>query len=229
MSILPKLKQLDKMVADGLIIDAFDRFFDDKVVTHSENGDRSNNKAQKREWLVKFFSLIQKINSIKLHGHTVTGNVSHSKFTFKFTTTWGDKLVFDEVIRRTWKNGLVVDEYYYEGELPTSKSTPSSTKRKTTPKTPAKRRAGAPRNADDLTKIEGIGPKIAGVLQAKNIKSFGQLAAAKPERLRKILAEAGPRYKMHDPSTWPQQAALAKAGKWEQLKELQSKLKRGRK
>jgi hypothetical protein len=38
--------------------------------------------------------------------------------------------------------------------------------------------------------------------------------------LKGILEEAGSRYKMHDPTTWPQQAKLAEEGKWDELKEL---------
>ncbi len=59
----------------------------------------------------------------------------------------------------------------------------------------------------DLTKIRGIGPGIAAVLNAGGITTWVQLAAAEVSALRAILDEAGPRYRAHDPSTWPAQAA----------------------
>jgi hypothetical protein len=34
---------------------------------------------------------------------------------------------------------------------------------------------------------------------------------------------------MHDPTTWPAQAKLAAAGKWDELKAMQDNLKGGRK
>ncbi|RME13236.1 MAG: 50S ribosomal protein L17, partial [Bacteroidetes bacterium] len=37
------------------------------------------------------------------------------------------------------------------------------------------------------------------------------------------------RYKMHDPTTWPQQAALAAKGEWDKLAKLQKELKGGKK
>lgn len=79
---------------------------------------------------------------------------------------------------------------------------------------------------DDLIKIEGIGPRIASILQAAGIRTYAQLAAAKPAALKQILTDA----KMYtaDPATWPQQAKLAAAGKWDQLKTLQDKLDGGR-
>ncbi len=82
--------------------------------------------------------------------------------------------------------------------------------------------------ADDLRKIEGIGPKIASLLVEAGIDTFAKLAATDADKIREILEAAGSRYKVHDPTTWPQQAALAAEGKWEALAELQDKLKGGR-
>jgi len=88
--------------------------------------------------------------------------------------------------------------------------------------------AATPVQPDDLSKIEGIGPKISELLQAADIKTFAQLAKAEAGRLSQILEEAGPQFKLADPSTWPKQAALAAAGKWEELETLQDQLKGGR-
>lgn len=81
---------------------------------------------------------------------------------------------------------------------------------------------------DDLTRIEGIGPKIAEHLTAGGISTFAQLADADAERLQEILDEAGPRYRVHDPGTWSQQAALARDGKDDELQQLQDELKGGK-
>ena len=82
---------------------------------------------------------------------------------------------------------------------------------------------------DDLKKIEGIGPKISQILQEAGIRTYRDLANTDPEKIREILLQAGSRYKMHDPTTWPEQAALAAEGKWDELKALQEQLKGGRK
>ena len=80
--------------------------------------------------------------------------------------------------------------------------------------------------ADDLTKIEGIGPKIKSVLHDAGIKTFADLAQADVANLRQILANAGLR--VNDPATWPEQAALAAAGQWAELQQLQARLNAGR-
>ncbi|MEZ4987097.1 MAG: helix-hairpin-helix domain-containing protein [Saprospiraceae bacterium] len=82
--------------------------------------------------------------------------------------------------------------------------------------------------ADDLKKIEGIGPKIADLLKADGIVTFADLAKAKTTQLQAVLDAAGPRYKMHDPATWAEQAKLAAAGKWDELTALQDKLNGGK-
>lgn len=82
--------------------------------------------------------------------------------------------------------------------------------------------------ADKLTVIEGVGPKIAGLLNDEGIMTFADLADAKIETLSAVLEKAGPRFKMHQPDTWPQQAALARDGKMDELKKLQDELDGGK-
>ncbi len=89
--------------------------------------------------------------------------------------------------------------------------------------------AGEPALIDDLTKIEGIGPKISQILNEAGIVSFSDLEATEQETLGRLLEKAGPRYKMHNPETWPQQAALASAGDWKGLDDLQESLIAGKK
>ena len=81
---------------------------------------------------------------------------------------------------------------------------------------------------DDFTQIEGIGPKIEQVLADAGIITFAQLAATSAPRLREILTAAGSRYRITDPTTWPDQAALAAAGDWAGFNDLVGKLKAGR-
>jgi len=83
-----------------------------------------------------------------------------------------------------------------------------------------------PPEPDDLKRIEGIGPKVAELLQAAGITTFGQLAEQDEEQLREILREAG--LAMINPATWPEQAKLAAAGDWDAFQALRAELKDGR-
>ncbi len=59
---------------------------------------------------------------------------------------------------------------------------------------------------NDLTQVQGIGPKLQEMLQAAGIATLAQLAEAEVSDLQAILDKAGSRYQIHDPSTWPEQA-----------------------
>lgn len=81
---------------------------------------------------------------------------------------------------------------------------------------------------DDLKIIDSIGPKTEELFQADGITTWALLSQADTSRLKKILESAGPRFRMHDPETWPAQAKLAHEGQWQQLEEHQDLLRGGR-
>lgn len=81
---------------------------------------------------------------------------------------------------------------------------------------------------NDLKIIEGVGPKIEELFNAAGINTWAELAETSADRLKEILSDAGSRYQMHDPTTWPQQAGLAAAEEWEELESLQERLDGGR-
>lgn len=81
---------------------------------------------------------------------------------------------------------------------------------------------------DDLKIVEGIGPKIEELLHKEEITTWEQLASADYGRLTGILRDAGPRFQMHDPKTWPAQARLALENRWAELEEYQDSLSAGR-
>ncbi|MFN8382683.1 MAG: helix-hairpin-helix domain-containing protein [Anaerolineales bacterium] len=83
------------------------------------------------------------------------------------------------------------------------------------------------KDADDLTKIEGIGPKVVKVLKEAGITTFEELSHAKVGDLQKALDSSG--LHMMSPESWVEQAKLAEKGDWQKLEKLQSELKGGRK
>jgi len=78
---------------------------------------------------------------------------------------------------------------------------------------------------DDLKLIEGIGPKISGLLKENGVTTFAELAQTDVARLNGILREANLR--IANPESWPEQAHLAASGAWDELQTLQDELKGG--
>lgn len=123
-----------------------------------------------------------------------------------------DKAVLDAQLHRL-REQLGI-EHHHEEVVTTKKVAPM--------------KAGAAPGGDDLKKIEGIGPKIESLLKEAGIATFADLEKTSAEKVREILDAAGPTFNLADPETWSKQAGLAAAGKWDELKELQDKLKGGR-
>jgi len=87
--------------------------------------------------------------------------------------------------------------------------------------------AGQTKSADDLTRLEGIGPKVSKILNGIGIVSFADLAGAEAANVQTALDAAGMQYM--NPEGWIDQARLAAAGDMEGLAKLQDELKGGRK
>lgn len=102
---------------------------------------------------------------------------------------------------------------------------PKSSPPEPAPKEPEARPVAQKREPkpNDLKKVGGIGPKIAAILIENEIFDLQDLANTQVDRLEGILEAAGPRYKLADPTTWPEQAALGVKGDWEAMKKLRNK------
>jgi len=119
---------------------------------------------------------------------------------------------------------------------PVAETKPAAPAPKPAPKESVVEKAGADAKpaetttseADDLTRIEGIGQKIGEALQAAGIVTFADLASAESNKIKEILVAAGPTLASHDPQTWPKQAEMARDGKWGELKVWQDELDGGR-
>ena len=107
-----------------------------------------------------------------------------------------------------------------KAEAPKAKAAPvaAAPKKEAAPKAKATK-------ADDLKKIEGIGPKIATTLIEAGIATYTDLSKAKPEKISEIIADVRGN---HVTDTWPAQAKLAAEGKWDELKKWQDELDGGK-
>lgn len=80
------------------------------------------------------------------------------------------------------------------------------------------------KHAEDLTIIDGIGPKTDDLLRANGIGSFAQLARLQVADLLDILEAGGASFRLANPQTWAEQASLAAENRWSDLKRLQQDL-----
>ncbi|MBS9773937.1 MAG: 50S ribosomal protein L21 [Tenacibaculum sp.] len=147
----------------------------------------------------------------------------------------GDKvIVFKKKRRKGYKkkNGhrqylseIQIESISTSGVTATKKAEPKKEEKKEAkPKAVAKKTTTEKADKDDLKKIEGIGPKIASVLNEAGIMTFAELAKTESAKISEIIADVRGN---HVTDTWPKQAELAAAGKWDELKKWQDELNGG--
>ncbi|QCE40882.1 50S ribosomal protein L21 [Psychroserpens sp. NJDZ02] len=150
----------------------------------------------------------------------------------------GDKvIVFKKKRRKGYrkKNGhrqalteIIIENIVASGAKPAAKAekaAPKKESKKVEAKAAPKKAAKATGKADDLKKVEGIGPKIAETLVEAGIATFAELAKTDAAKISEIIA--GVRGN-HVTDTWPAQAQLAADGKWDELKKWQDELDGGK-
>jgi predicted flap endonuclease-1-like 5' DNA nuclease len=87
-------------------------------------------------------------------------------------------------------------------------------------------KAVEPAKPDDLTLLEGIGPKSAAALAAGGVTTFAQVAALTPDALEALVKGQKVRL-VGSTASWPSQARLAAAGELTALEDLQRRIKSG--
>lgn len=80
------------------------------------------------------------------------------------------------------------------------------------------------KHADDLTVIEGIGPKIEDLFRANGVGSLVQIACLNVDDMLDILERGGPSFRLANPDTWAEQASLAAENRWKDLKRMQDEM-----
>ncbi len=139
----------------------------------------------------------------------------------------GDKvIVFKKKRRKGYKkrNG----HRQYLTQIVVEGITAGGSSKKAAPKAEKTETPKAAKKVDDLTLIEGAGPKAAEALVAAGIDTFAKLAKASAEEVKAILDASESKVQHLDPTTWAQQAQLAADGKMDELKKLQDELNGGR-
>jgi small subunit ribosomal protein S2 len=136
----------------------------------------------------------------------------------------------------TAEKDKATEETISESQEATSKKEQTTSEEKETTakkeETTSEKEEAAPKNdkkaaPDDLTKVEGIGPKAAEALTNAGLDTYAKLSKSTPEKIKEILTDSSSRMAHLDPGTWPKQAGMAAEGKWEELNEWQDKTKAG--
>ncbi len=104
----------NEMVKQGQIVAATEKYFATNATTLDFDGTTTTGKAAMIVKMEGFAGAIAAVNGITLHHASVNDNVSFAEFTFDFDMADGSKILWHEIIRSVWENGLIVNEQYFK-------------------------------------------------------------------------------------------------------------------
>ena len=81
---------------------------------------------------------------------------------------------------------------------------------------------------NDLTIVEGVGPKIQELFHNHFIKTWKALSECPVDKCQQVLNSGGEHFAIHNPRTWPEQAKMAYEGQWDALLKWQDELDGGK-
>ena len=105
---------LNTRIQAGDVLGALQEFYADDVKMREGSADEATvGKQQNHARLEQFLGSLKQFNGATLHSYTVGDGVSMSEWTFDMVGGDGAPIIWNEVIRRQWRNGTVADERYY--------------------------------------------------------------------------------------------------------------------
>ena len=106
--------QLNEMTRSGQILDALGKFYADGCTFEEGDGSRRESKREQHEHLSAFFASLEGFNGATLHAQAIGDGVTASEWTFDMTGGNGERIIWNEVLVRRWKDGQVVSERFYQ-------------------------------------------------------------------------------------------------------------------
>lgn len=115
MSYYEKAKNMSDMVAQGKMLDAFDKYYSKDVVMIEATGEVRKGKEANRKFQNDFVGMMK-----ELHGSGVTAITADEKTGVTMIESWmdltfqdGNRVKMEEVAVQKWKGDQIVNERFY--------------------------------------------------------------------------------------------------------------------
>lgn len=104
---------LNRMVLQGRILDAFETFYADDVVMQENAATPVVGKTDNRERERRFVESIEQFHGAQLLGTATRDDRSYSEWLLDVTFKGGVRVKLEQVAVRHWRDGQVVRERFY--------------------------------------------------------------------------------------------------------------------
>ena len=106
--------ELNTLILEGRILDAFDRFYAEEVVMQENTAPPTTGKAANRAREVEFVGSVEEVHEIKLLSTGVgEGDTTYGVWVIDASYKGAGRVRSEQVAVRTWKDGAVVREQFF--------------------------------------------------------------------------------------------------------------------
>lgn len=112
----PLVDELNNMILQGQILDAFDKFYAENVVMQDNNYPQRVGKAENRKYEEAFVGGLTAFRGAKVGAITlIDGGIAVVEWWFDYThKDYGDRN-YSQIAVQRWQNGQIVEEKFYYG------------------------------------------------------------------------------------------------------------------
>lgn len=105
--------ELNALVLQGRILDAFEQFYAEDVVMQENSATPVLGKAANRERERQFVESIEQFHHAALLGSATEGDRSYSEWVMDVTFKGGVRVKLEQVAARQWRDGQIIAERFY--------------------------------------------------------------------------------------------------------------------
>ena len=106
-------KELNDMILQGKILEAFDKFYGDDVTMQENYDPPREGKAACREYELAFLDSVAEFHGMELLASATGKDVSFSEWTMDVTFKEMGRVQMAQTAVRRWKDGKVASERFY--------------------------------------------------------------------------------------------------------------------
>lgn len=106
--------ELNALTEQGKILEGLEAFYSEDCTFQEGNSDPIQGKAAQAERLGAMFATLKGFNGATLHAQAIGDDQTLTEWTFDMTGGDGQAIIWNEVIVRTWRDGKVVRERFYQ-------------------------------------------------------------------------------------------------------------------
>lgn len=108
-----QVEQLNQMILEGKILDAFDKFYADDVVMQDNDYPARNGKAVNRQHEEAFVNGMTEFRGAKVLNTVVSDGVAATEWWFDYTHKDYGTRNYRQLAVQRWKDGKIVEEKFY--------------------------------------------------------------------------------------------------------------------